>query len=65
METVVPNRGLDLVFGDILILFLPDLSWQISNSQHLSDSVMLFCPASSPGELRIPDAEKMLEEAGV
>ena len=64
-EIVVPSKGLDFVFGDIFRSFARTQLASKKQSLTLEQLRDALLPRLISGELRVPDAEKMLEEAGV
>lgn len=65
ITTVVPDARLVASFGEIVLPMLKRLVLGRSESEILSELRDTLLPKLISGELRIPDAEKFLEEAGI
>jgi type I restriction enzyme S subunit len=64
-EVVVPSNGVDKIYGGDYKRILIKCDFSLINSVSLASIRDALLPKLISGEIRIPDAEKMLEEVGI
>jgi type I restriction enzyme S subunit len=64
-QVVVPVNGIDKIYGGDYERILIKCDFNLINSEFLASIRDALLPKLISGEIRIPDAEKMLEEVGV
>jgi len=64
-QIVVPSNGVDLIYGNDYHSILLKCDSNLLESTFLASARDALLPKLISGEIRIPDAEKMLEEVGI
>ncbi len=65
MKTLLPNKEVMEIFGIIIKPIFDKISINLFESDNLTILRDQMLPKLISGELRIPDAEKMIEEVGI